>query len=82
MHFRCGVCEKRLTLPDIWAGKETICPYCSSQVKVPEIVMASPAEPAPPMTFGRFLIGTFNLAVLLVLFLFLLLLGWACKVGA
>lgn len=46
MHFACPNCQKRLALPDQWAGKETVCPYCRRSVAVPDIVVAEGIEPA------------------------------------
>lgn len=47
--FRCSICDKKIGVPDEYAGKQVACPECSQPAVVPEL--AAPDEPvlgAPP----------------------------------
>ena len=39
--FECGSCDKRIKVPDSYAGKRVRCPGCSSAQRVPDVVNAA-----------------------------------------
>ena len=39
--FNCGACDKRIKVPDSYAGKRVRCPGCSSAQRVPDVVNAA-----------------------------------------
>ena len=39
--FACGSCQKRIKVPDSYAGKRVRCPGCSSAQRVPDVVNAA-----------------------------------------
>jgi len=56
--FLCGKCEKKIGVPDDYAGKLVKCPRCKQPVRVPEIELEPAEEPTPDSLGADDLLGS------------------------
>src|SRR5207248_4457653 len=52
MELLCPNCQKKLTVPEQYAGQLMRCPMCQGTFTVPSLPSAVAAEPAGPVGFG------------------------------